>query len=745
MEMMDDDEVTSYKCHTFVSLEQYWTAIQTECQRKVVFLPIYVKNHWIAGILERQTLEVYDSAPARHLHKVLEEKLWALWPELQIVYMPCTRQERGSNDCGLYMLTAFFSVFLRIQTVVDPKSVPSRLRPLLHHCYLNRGTVKDRPKETKRLLDTVRGILTTKHTPSLEGGAEPGDNELWTYYSTQYRRLNKVFQGNPTLRTLFVAIALIAIGEGKKRLTEHTNLSSQSAKRRLAPQTMQDLAEVLQKYRIRVYLVGQTSRRREATVGFIGRRPASVEGLYMVQTDPDLGGLPGEWKGEGNENAMFVVGATFHSSSSGTTRPHYALTQDPTNAVLGLYRRGSATRFKLMEEEETPVTQPRPRVQPESQTMVLEEEESEMEELDASDNAGTFLRGVDMTPKNMSGRQDGLGRTLWGSVCPRNWVFTTTQNPLYSKSISAEEQKLHLQWLRRIQYMPQDMLSWPVEDVLLSMLQRDAVARNYTWTTFVRKLFCIQSALKNLPLYTTEDASVDLKGPKWKAVVHLAKRMQQQADVHPPSAIRLEQFHAIYRLLQHKSPLTALYLMVMFCTAGRAVDVERLKVKDVKVGYTPGQQAETTLELRQCLMRMGSQGMTPITVVMKRGKGAYFRGTYTVHTCLPAVDASNLQSLCSQRRHGQRLFPHIEARRKEALTAIQMVEPGASMPSIRKSAVRFMAAQGMSQEEMMRITGHTRETTYFRYLGDGRHPTKEAVRLQGRAAVALRNLRTRTS
>jgi len=54
----------------------------------------------------------------------------------------------------------------------------------------------------------------------------------------------------------------------------------------------------------------------------------------------------------------------------------------------------------------------------------------------------------------------------------------------------------------------------------------------------------------------------------------------------------------------------------------------------------------------------------------------------------------------------------------------------AALPSIRKGAIRHLAKQGVPEETIMRLTGHTRLETLHTYLGYGHPTTQEAAAAQ---------------
>ncbi|CAD2221579.1 hypothetical protein, conserved [Angomonas deanei] len=512
------------------------------------------------------------------------------------------------------------------------------------------------------------------------------------------------------MRSLFIAIAMIAIAEGKKRLVEWTNLTSQSGKKKLASGSTNDVADLLYLYGYPPHPFGKASREGEPEV--VGTaRPGP---LFLQKGNEPTIQLP-----ESVGHRTFVVGACF-------VNDHYELCTRSECALVGLY---------VNSPDEVPFSVPPPesRIQQTTATSAARYETIPLEaeeviqynamEVDPSDNAGTYLARTDTTPKNRSGRQlDGQGRTMWGSVCPRLWILNPHEHPLYFNKKESGEHALRLKWLQRFQKLPSAYLCSPVDEVVIDMLAKDAVARSYTWATFVRKLMLIQSALINLPLYSNQECGIDLKTyPRWVVTVKFSKWMQQRSDSKETAVIRVSQFQDLHRRIRHTMPLTALYLRLMWCTAARAGDLDKLKIRDVWFQTGATRDAQTTTLLSP---QLGSD-MIPISVTMKRGKGAYFRGTYIIHTAIPREDADPLHQLMTHRRTNQLLFPKTKDRREESLWALKQVEERAIVPSIRKSALCFLAEQGLTEGELMAISCHTR--------GD--------VGLQEHAAVALRRLR----
>ncbi|ORC90012.1 TATE DNA Transposon [Trypanosoma theileri] len=176
-----------------------------------------------------------------------------------------------------------------------------------------------------------------------------------------------------------------------------------------------------------------------------------------------------------------------------------------------------------------------------------------------------------------------------------------------------------------------------------------------------------------------------------------------------------------HRVLARECPHAALFLMMMWCSAARAGDIGSLHAADVRVEPVTG----------------GAKNMARLTMTMRYGKGARFRGTYPVGAVIPREDASFLRHLLCQRLPHQRLFQDVTELRNRVRQALRSENPLSALPSVRKGATRHLAAQGMSEEHLMRMTGHTGIDTLRRYLGYGLQMTREAEHAQDNAARAL--------
>jgi len=83
-----------------------------------IFFPLFIRHHWIAGVLEFSdgalTLKTYDSAPSYVVQCDLRTRLQTVFPDLKFRRGVAAVQALNSNDCGLHMISHFFSKYLGI-------------------------------------------------------------------------------------------------------------------------------------------------------------------------------------------------------------------------------------------------------------------------------------------------------------------------------------------------------------------------------------------------------------------------------------------------------------------------------------------------------------------------------------------------------------------------------------------------------------------------------------------------------
>ncbi len=313
------------------------------------------------------------------------------------------------------------------------------------------------------------------------------------------------------------------------------------------------------------------------------------------------------------------------------------------------------------------------------------------------------LLAADIRPKNWTGDPSG------GRSCPRTWFLHASRPPHVSAAVTPETRRAHLHWLRELRSMPADLLRRPLPLAALELVRRTAAARNHKWSTIARALASIRGALLALPLYTAEPLPIDVgQHPEWRAATATCRRMDNETPPAPPPPITKDQY-ALARKHLRTEPQAEAFLALMWSFAARAADVAGLNAGDV------------VLE---------SRGRVAAT--MRRGKGAKFRGPYPVASTASQEDLALFRRVLAPRRHAERMFAGVPAIRRAITQALTKVLPGSALPSVRKGAARHLVTSGAPEEEVARLTGHTRLDTLRRYLGYAEVLTAEARAAQER-------------
>lgn len=318
-----------------------------------------------------------------------------------------------------------------------------------------------------------------------------------------------------------------------------------------------------------------------------------------------------------------------------------------------------------------------------------------------------------------------MGRHDEAVLCPREWIIYSQRpqhvSQLTCAAVSPAIRQQHIRWLRDLKTMPSDLLRLDLATAAITLVNGMHKARRWKWATHAKALSNIRAALLNLPLYTNAKVGVDVtRFPQWTAAVTATHRFERETPPNPPPPINIVQYHqARQHLIQQ--PIPSLYLGMMWAFAARAGDIGQLRASDIHFNPTEDAAAPTVR----------------VSLTVRRGKGARFRGPYTLASRLLRGDASLLQQLVTRRGPRQLLFSPLGPLKDTVRAALRVFCPQAALPSIRKGATRCLANNAATDEEVMRLTGHTRPATLQRYLGYGRHLTAEAVAAQDNAARAL--------
>ncbi|KPA73093.1 TATE DNA Transposon [Leptomonas pyrrhocoris] len=423
-------------------------------------------------------------------------------------------------------------------------------------------------------------------------------------------------------------------------------------------------------------------------------------------------------------------------NAQGVSTQSYKLTQVAGEAVLGLYTRERlGAEEDLAEAERIP---PRPRA-------ASEERRVAPIPVDAAARPvmQDYIPGPEPPPDHASDdEEEGAdrraalrieptaylnwqGRHNEAVGCPREWVIYSQRprhvSQLAWAAVTPDIRNQHIRWLRELKAMPADLLRVDLATAAATLVTRIHRARRWQWSTHTKALSKMRAALYNLPLYTNVQKPYDVtQSPEWRAAVRTAHRFERETPANPPPPITIDEYRDARDHLC-TNPLPRLFLSMMWAFAARAGDIGQLRVSDVHLNPSQADEAPS--------------GRLSLTV--RRGKGARFRGPYTLASHLHREDLSVLQPLMLQRGPQQLLFAPLGPIKDSVRAALRFVNAEAALPSIRKGATRCLAASTRTEEEVMRLTGHTRNDTLQRYLGYGRHLTAEAVIAQDNAARVL--------
>lgn len=700
--------------------------------KRRLFFPIFVRHHWIAGILRingkgKEFLGFYDSAPSSLVHRDFKRSLVKVWPSLRFYEEPSARQARGSDDCGLFMTAAFFAVHLN-ETVAEPDTIGQRLRPFL-------AEAEKTSMDKLVFLQRIREIIVGKQGDILQGGnpkrvkvRDPflQDTEEDSILSVDSNESQK---SGPTERG-----TKILAPEVEDKVLETLSLPDEiirTARSNILGHLMvaTALANVAdgQERSLKYNALRARTRRLEKE----GKRPTSVVealrclGLFTMQWKERMAVLPpkpeaifvypeeGQHLPENMRNRMFVVGAIHASkrlAASEGVSP-YPLSSNSSECEVGLYLDSSMRSYTPQKDKPAPPKKKRASRRQEAVVISDNDHESDTDEF------AQILKKEPKYPLNENGSPDGEPVS-----CPRGWHIYSQIPPHVSavawNSITKDVRQHHIRCLHALKSMPHDLLQQNIASCVLECTRRDAVARGWGPSTVAKRYAAMAGALRDLPLYTTEKKGILLaRYPEWRAAQTTIRRMERQMDPQAYPPVTWSQYQEALKGLRTRCPMAAVYLAMMWALAARAGDIDCLRRMDVTL------KNETK-----------GDGTVPLGVTQKFGKGTRFRGTYWPASNIPEEEAAELRKIMHSRKAKERLFSADADMRTIVRKALQSVNRKSALPSIRRGAIQHLAQQGLPEETLMRLTGHTRLETLYRYIGHGHPITPEAVAAQERVS-----------
>lgn len=272
----------------------------------------------------------------------------------------------------------------------------------------------------------------------------------------------------------------------------------------------------------------------------------------------------------------------------------------------------------------------------------------------------------------------------------------------------------HKRILRQLMSMPQDLKSMDLGDALVNHFIRQRQLKRLRWSTLLTKMATAHGALRLLPLYTTTTHSVMMKESiVWmQSMKAVSKEAKQEVPVQATPATWEKVLEAIRKASKVEVRVA---LLMTWLTCGRGGDVLQLQPDCVEVQETG------------------------LMVHFRRGKTVKTRGAYPIFTPLPPQELKEevLAYLKAAITSKQRwLFPGVKG--KDIKEALRKADPRLEQRSLRRGAIQELARSNLSDEELLKYSGHTNVQMLRRYLNFGKL-SGEGRQLQSQAAVLLQS------
>ena len=293
------------------------------------------------------------------------------------------------------------------------------------------------------------------------------------------------------------------------------------------------------------------------------------------------------------------------------------------------------------------------------------------------------------------------------------------------RKLAATTRAQHLRWLHCIRGMHADLLGRPLPSAIVEYVLRMATARRWCWATVSSALSACASAVAQLPLYTSEQHAIDLRSdPYFAQALQNAQRMARTTagKTSLSTGMTVEQLEHLTSSRGIKAPSPRLLLLLGWHFGARIGDMRQVRPCDIVMRHREAR----------------ADGAVPTVVTFRFGKGAAFWGPYSIHAILPKRVASDLIAAMNGGPADAPLFTlHDQAALSHAVGALAEGTGRLNLRSVRRGAIQNAAERGLSDEDVMRLSGHKRLDTLYRYLGwgVGSHCAKNAAIKRYHAAM----------
>jgi len=287
-------------------------------------------------------------------------------------------------------------------------------------------------------------------------------------------------------------------------------------------------------------------------------------------------------------------------------------------------------------------------------------------------------------------------------------------NALPHKALAASTAQAHKRILRQLQALPKALQDLPLDKALTNHFSAQKNAKKLKWSTLVTKMATAHGALRLLPVYTTNKSSVMMKDSViWmQAMKGAAKECKQEV---PNQAAAANWDMVTSAMDKEPMQIRKLALLLTWLTCGRGGDVLKLEPNCVEVQETG------------------------LMVHFRRGKTVKTRGAYSIFTPMPPdlykdMFVKHLEACMKEKKRW--LFEGVQGSHiKEAL---RRANPKLEQRSLRRGAIQTLAATNLSDEELLKYSGHTNVQMLRRYLNFGKL-SGEGKRLQAQGQALLQS------
>lgn len=272
-------------------------------------------------------------------------------------------------------------------------------------------------------------------------------------------------------------------------------------------------------------------------------------------------------------------------------------------------------------------------------------------------------------------------KEIWGLPKPPKIPVST------GAALKKETMAQHVRYVERVLEVINE--KEPLAVAIINAVEFLKHKHNWRNSTTLKAQASIQGALKVLPIYRAYAPVIKLaEVPEWSLSMRARQiSCREEIPVQPQAAVEEQVMKAI---ASTSDDAAAAALLLGWLTASRLGCILQLHTEDVVVTEAK------------------------LAVTFRRGKGVRASGPYTVHTA-PIPQQLLPRFLRHLESRDRVLFPRrlTGATLKEAL---RTVDTALEQRSIRRGALQAMARKGVSEELLMRFSGHKRVETLRRYL-----------------------------